>query len=135
MSRGLDRPSARMTWAGVVCIAAVGLIHLVEMPEYFEYAAYLGLLFLANGIASVAAAAGIARDARWGWLLGALLAGGAFVAYIWSRSVGLPHLPDDDTEWLEPLGIAALVLEAGFVTLAVSVLTSPAAARRRAPVT
>jgi len=55
-----------------------------------------GLLFLANGI-------------------GALVAGGAFLAYVLSRTVGLPGLPVEPDAWLEPLGGASLVAEAVFL--------------------
>ena len=127
------RGPAATKWTGMALIAVVGIIHLIEMPEHFEEAAYLGLLFLANGAGAAAAAAGIARDARWGWLLGVAVASGAFMAYVWSRAVGLPGLDADEAEWLEPLGLTSLVAEVLFVALAVTVLTGRGApAPRRA---
>ena len=62
------------------------------------------------------AAVGIYRDrADWGWLLGALVAGGAFLGYVISRTVGLPGLPAEPDAWLEPLGVAAVVAEMVFL--------------------
>ena len=102
--------------AGIVLIAVVGLIHLIEAPEYFETAAYVGLLFLANGIGAAISAYGIYRGAGWGWALGVLVAVGAFVAYILSRTVGLPGATGLAQEsFFEPLGLVSLSVEALFV--------------------
>src|SRR5215216_1114687 len=106
----------KLVWAGVLLIAALGLIHLVEAPDELEEATYLGLLFLANFGGAVVAAIGIYRNHRWGWLLGVMLAGGAFVGYVLSRTVGLPGLEVEE-EWLEPLGLVALLVEGLFVGL------------------
>ena len=105
------------TWAGIVLIILVGLIHVVDAPDSFSEAAYKGLLFAANGLLGAALAAfGIYRGRRWGWSLGALVAAGAFVGYVVSRTVGLPALGVDDA-WLEPLGVLSFVAEALFVGL------------------
>ena len=105
----------KLVWAGALLIAALGLIHLVEAPDELEEATYLGLLFLANFGGAVVAAIGIYRNYRWGWLFGVMLAGGSFVGYVVSRTMGLPGLPVE--EWLQPLGVLALLVEALFVGL------------------
>ena len=46
----------------------------------------------------------------------ALVAAGAFVGYVVSRTIGLPGLGVDDA-WFEPLGVLSLVAEALFVGL------------------
>jgi hypothetical protein len=110
------RTARNVARAGIVLIAVVGLIHLIEAPEYFETAAYVGLLFLANGIGAAVSAYGIYRDAGWGWTLGVLVAGGAFVAYILSRTVGLPGAPGLAQEgFFEPLGLVSLSVEVLFL--------------------
>ena len=64
------------------------------------------------------AAIGIYRNRRTlGWLLGLLVAGGAIVAYVASRTVGLPGLPAEPDAWLEPAGVASLMCEAFFCVL------------------
>jgi hypothetical protein len=74
------------------------------------------VLFIGNGIGSLVAAIGILRERRaMGWLLGALVAGGAVAAYIASRTVGLPGLPAEPENWLEPMGVVSLVCEAAFL--------------------
>jgi hypothetical protein len=109
----------KLLWAGILLIAVVGLIHLIESPEHFEAATYLGLLFLANFAGAAVAAYGIYKRLGWGWALGALVAGGAFVMYIVSRTVGLPSLTE--AELFEPMGVASLVVEGLFVGLYLAV--------------
>jgi len=114
----------KLAWAGASLIAAVGLMHLLKAPEELEEATYLGLLFLANFGGAVVAAIGIYRGHKWGWGLGALLAGGAFAGYVISRTIGLPGMPVE--EWLEPLGVISLLVEGLFVGLGLAIVTRPA---------
>jgi hypothetical protein len=102
--------------AAVALILVTGAIHFIDAPGSFGDATYKGVLFLANGIAALVAAYGIYRNERiWGWWLGLLVAGGALVSYVISRTIGLPGLEPD--VWLEPLGILSLLVEAAFVVL------------------
>ncbi|HYL54967.1 MAG TPA: hypothetical protein VEU73_05265 [Gemmatimonadales bacterium] len=102
--------------AGIALILVTGAIHFIDAPSSFGDATYKGLLFLANGIAAIVAAVGIYRgERRWGWGLGALVAGGALVSYVISRTLGLPGLASD--VWLEPLGILSLMVESAFIVL------------------
>ena len=118
----------KLAWAGASLIAAVGLIHLLEAPEVLEEATYLGLLFLANFSGTVVAAIGIYRNHRWGWLLGVVLAGGSFVGYVASCTVGLPGLEVE--EWLQPLGLLSLLIEGLFMGLYLAILVRPATMAR-----
>ena len=105
--------------AEVVLILLTGLIHLLDASESLEESTTLGILFYANFAGAVVAAIGILMGRTWGWTLGALVAGGAFVGYIISRTVGIFGLPPE--EWLEPLGVASLIVEGLFVALFVKV--------------
>jgi hypothetical protein len=107
--------SSSLKAVAVLAIVATGLIHLVTARESFGEATYKGVLFVANGVGALVAAVGVSRDRDWGWLLGALVAGGAFVGYVLSRTVGLPGLPAEPDAWLEPLGVASLITEAVFL--------------------
>lgn len=120
-------------WAGITLIVMTGIIHFVEAPDNFADAAYKGSLFVLNGMGALIAALGIYRGSRtWGWSLGLLVAGGAFVMYIVSRTVGLPGLEIDDN-WLELSGVVSMIVELLYMMLYAYVMTqSPALPRRRA---
>jgi len=113
-------------WAGAYLISFVGLVHLLESGEHFTYAAYLGALFLANFVLSAVAAVGIVwTGGRWAWLLGVAVAGGAFVALLWSRTFGLPGFPGGVGQWFNFLAWMAVAFELPFLAVAALVLTSP----------
>ena len=103
--------------AAIVLIVVVGLTHLIGAPQHFRVAPYIGVGFVANFIGALVATVGIYRDAMWGWLLGALVAGGALVMYVVSRSVGLPGFEHAVGRWSGPLGILSLVVEALFIII------------------
>ena len=113
--------------AGAALISSVGLIHLLVTPEYYAFAPYLGLLMLANLAGSIVSAVGIYHGRVCGWWLGIVMAAGAFLAYVESRTLGLPGLPSWEP-FTEPPGLFSLVVEAIFVGLAAYVLSR----RRRA---
>jgi hypothetical protein len=103
--------------AAIVLIVVVGLIHLIGAPQHYRVAPYVGVGFVANFIGALVAAVGIYRDALWGWLLGALVAGGALVMYLVSRSVGLPGFEHAVGRWSGPLGILSSVVEVLFLAV------------------
>lgn len=112
-------------------LAAVGVIHLVLSPEYFSEQAYIGVLFVAGGLFLCALAVALWRvDNVPSWLLGALTMAGMGIAFVLSRTTGLPGLKE--SEW-ELSGVVALVLEAGFVAAAIAALSPRRAAARTAP--
>ncbi len=92
--------------AGAVLISLVGLIHLFVTPEYYGFATYLELIY---------------GGRIWGWILGAVMAGGAFLGYIESRTLGLRGLPSWEP-FTEPPGLISLIVEAIFVGAAAYVL-------------
>ena len=116
----MNNNSKFVTWAGIILMALTAIIHFYDAPDALSEIAYKGILFILNGVGALIAAYGILRGASWGWLLGLLIAGGAIVGYVISRTVGMPGLPPDP--WLEPLGVLSLVVEGLFVLLAVYAL-------------
>jgi hypothetical protein len=103
--------------AAIVLIVVVGLIHLIGAPQHYRVAPYIGVGFVANLIGALVAAVGIDRDALWGWILGALVAGGALGMYLISRSVGLPGFEHAVGRWSGPLGILSSVVEVLFLAV------------------
>lgn len=106
--------SKTLIWTGVLLILGTGLIHLVRTPHKFEEATYVGVLFMLNAIGSAISALGIYLQRAWAWHLGALIAAGAFVSFILSRTVGLPIMGEE--EW-NIIGILSLIVEGGFVLI------------------
>ncbi len=114
----MTTPSPTVKWLAIAALLGTGLIHLLEARDSFGDATYKGLLFVANGAGALVAAFGVYRNQRAvGWLLGLLVAGGALLGYVASRTVGLPGLPAEPAAWLEPIGVASLVCETLFVIL------------------
>jgi hypothetical protein len=110
--------SPALKWLAIAAILGTGLIHVVEARDAFGEATYKGFLFVCHGGGALTAALGIYRGQRvLGWLLGLLVAGGAILAYVASRTIGLPGLPAEPDAWLEPIGVASLLCETLFVTL------------------
>jgi hypothetical protein len=63
-----------------------------------------------------------------GWAAGVLLGTGPFIAYIASRTIGVPGDPGDVGNWGYWVGTVSLFIEAALIMLSVSMLL---AARRR----
>ncbi len=115
--------------AGILLILAIGAIHLYLAPMHFEAATYIGVAFVINFVAALVAALGIYRGApNWGWLLGAYVAGGAFVAYLVSRAVGLAGFEEAVGNWANPWGSFALIVEGLYLAGYFSVATGVAVA-------
>jgi len=120
------RPLTLSKWLGIAAILCTGFIHIVEARDAFGEATYKGLLFVGNGVGALVAAFGMYRNQReLGWMLGLLVAGGAFLAYVASRTVGLPGLPAEPDAWFEPMGVASLVCEGLFIILFVVAQNRP----------
>jgi len=105
-----------LRWLAVFLIIEVGLTHYFSAEHAYEEAWIEGYLFVANFLGAFLAAYGIYRRKTWGWVLGFAVAGGAMLAYIWSRTTGLPGLPPE--EWIDPWGTTAFIVEGLFCLLA-----------------
>src|SRR5262249_54877894 len=102
-------------WRAVLIAAALitTATHVPITEDHFEEAPYIGVLFVLLEIAGVALAVLLARRGdRRRYLAAAAVGGLAILAYVLSRSMGLPEIGDDVGNWVEPLGIVALTAEA-----------------------
>jgi hypothetical protein len=59
-----------------------------------------------------------------GWAAAVLLGAGPFIAYVLSRSVGVPGDPGDVGNWGYWVGTVSLFIEAGLIALGVSMLAA-----------
>jgi hypothetical protein len=82
--------------------------------------------------AIVLLAAFLPRAAWTGWAAGLLLGFGPFVAYIASRSIGVPGDPGDVGNWGYWVGTVSLFVEAALMALCVSMLLAQRRASRAA---
>lgn len=114
-------PAWRSPLRGLAALALVvsGAVHLPVTPEHLMEAPYIGIAFIVLMAAcAVLAGAMLAWDSTIVWVMSCLTCGVAVVAYALTRTVALPQIGDDVGNWLEPLGVAAVLAEAATVALA-----------------
>jgi hypothetical protein len=108
--------------AALLAVVA-GLAHVPVTPEHLNEAPYIGVLFIALTIVCVVLAAAVLvwdSPIVWVALGGACLL--AVVAFVLSRTVGLPLIADDIGNWSERLGVISVLTEAGVVILSAAAL-------------
>jgi hypothetical protein len=93
-------------------LAATACIHIALVPAHLREAPYAGALFIALSTAALAVCILlVTSNHQLAWLGAAALSLTALLAYVVSRSIGLPSLADDTGDWLNPLGVAATLSE------------------------
>jgi hypothetical protein len=112
---------------GVVCLLGVGVTHVIDLPDKLEEAHYMAALFCALIAASLVLAAALAAGRHVELAVGAagVLSALTILGYVLSRTVGLPQLQDHVGMWMDPVGIASLVVETTLVVLALRVVPLP----------
>ncbi|SRR6266550_3358372 len=126
-----DPQLARRTMA-VAGLFGIALIHLLDLEGKLEETTYLGVAFIGLIVACLLVAEALLRgDDPRAWSAAGVLAGATIIGYCISRTAGLPGQPEDDLgNWLEPLGLASLLVEGVVVWLSVSRLTAHRSGRR-----
>jgi hypothetical protein len=122
--------------ASVLCMA-VGVIHIQDQGGFLGDVTptWIAVGYYLIEITSAVAALLLARQHPLGWLLALGVSAGPAVAYLLSRSVGLPGDPGDVGNWGYTLGTVSLVVEGTLFLLCVYVLTRQPSTVRRAPAT
>lgn len=129
--RSRTRDATLLRGAGIATLLASAAFHIPVIAPHLHEAPYIGVLFIALTVACVALAVALAmRDSAPTWATAAAVTALAVIAYILSRTVGLPEIGDDIGNWTEPLGVASITAETLTVILAVAALAL--APRRRA---
>ena len=106
-------------WGASLLLLVAAGTHVPLVSEHLEEAPYVGVLFLALILACTGLAVLVlVHDSHTVWLLSASVCLLAAVAFLASRTVGLPQLADDVGHWTEPMGFPALVSETSVVALA-----------------
>lgn len=106
----------------IAALVAAG-VHVPVIAPHLDEAPYMGVLFVVLVVAcTVLAVAVLVRDAAAVYALALLTCGLAVVGYVATRLIAFPMLADDVGNWLEPLGVAAVVAELVVVGCAVAAL-------------
>ena len=109
MSQALGSP---LRWVAATLLLVTAAVHLPLVPEHLEEAPYAGLLFALLATACIALAVWLVlRDTPTAWEVSGTVALLALVAFLTSRTIGLPQLGDDVGNWSEPLGFPAVLAE------------------------
>jgi hypothetical protein len=116
---GSERAVVRLPVAATALVAAAA--HVPVTGEHLREAPYIGVLFIALEVALVVLAGLVlVSSARLVWWAAAVVPALAVVAYVVSRTVGLPQIGDDVGNWTEPLGVVSVVAETLMVLLVVA---------------
>ncbi|MEO5679990.1 MAG: hypothetical protein ABIS47_10010 [Acidimicrobiales bacterium] len=110
--------------AAVIGLLGIALIHLLDLQSKIHETPYLAVAYVVLIAAALASAALLVHaDDRRAWVAATAIAVATFAAYAANRTVGMPSATDDIGNWLEPIGLASLFVEAvtaavGFYALA-----------------
>jgi hypothetical protein len=111
----------RWPLAGLSAISAAA--HLPVLSDHFHEVPYIGVEFIVLIVACLLiAVAAPAWDTAALYAVAAITCALAVAAYVMTRAVTLPGLADDVGDWLEPLGVVAILAEAATVAVAVCAL-------------
>jgi hypothetical protein len=115
------RTTLRSPWRIPAAAAAVvtTAIHVSQFGSTWQENAFAGTGFAALAVVCAAGAVALAvRDTLVTWLAMAGACAAAAAGYVFSRTIGLPGMPDDIGNWTEPAGIAAITSQAIVVAAA-----------------
>jgi hypothetical protein len=102
-----------------VGLAGIALIHLLDSLGKFQETPYMGWMYVGLIVACLAAAGALLRaNLREAWLAAVALPAAAIAGFTLTRTVGLPQAHEDVGNWSEPLGLAALFVEAAVIAVA-----------------
>jgi hypothetical protein len=121
--------------AAAVGLITAGVIHALEIQGQLSGAVWLTVGFCLLAVAAPLSGLWLLiQPAVPSWLFAGLVGLSSAAGYVLTRSVAVPGDPGDQGNWLEPLGLAALIIEPIVLFLAVVALASlRRAARRAAP--
>ena len=112
-----------LRWPAAALLVVTAATHIPLVPHHLEEAPYVGVLFAALSAVSLLLAALVCLcDTPAVWAATGVVTAAAVVAFVLSRTVGLPQLADDIGNWSEPLGFPALLAEVAAAAVALVAL-------------
>ena len=122
-----------LRWPALLLLMVNAAIHGYLAPMHLIEAPYIGTLFIALSAACIVLAGLLSfLDNVLVWAATGAMSLLALVAFLVSRTIGLPQIRDDIGNWTDPLGYPNMVVEILTITVALVVLRSwrqPAPAR------
>jgi hypothetical protein len=106
---------------GAALCVVVAAVHVIDQGGIIgsKEPGYVALgYWVLEVVALLIAAPMVLTRSRWTWFVAAGVAAGPFVGYALSRGPGLPDYTDDKGNWIEPLGVISLLVEAVLFMLA-----------------
>ena len=103
---------------GALGVFGIALVHILDAAGTYHSTRWIFWAYMALIVAAVPVTLLLLHwSSPLAWALAAGLAIGPFVAYLWSRSIGLPGDRPDIGNWLCTLGMVALFIEASLLAL------------------
>ena len=124
--RASDAPEVAVRLVGSLLAFAIAAVHVADQGGMTSLAspAWIGWGYRLIEVGAVLTALMllVARPPWLGWAAGVLLGVGPFIAYVTSRTVGLPGDSEDVGNWGYWVGTVSLVVEAALVVLSIGML-------------
>jgi hypothetical protein len=131
LNRSVPSADPAVRASAAIGLITVGVIHALEIQGQLSGAVWLTTgFFLLAVVAPVAGLWLLVYPSPGAWQFGGLTSAAALGGYILTRSVPVPGDTGDRGNWLEPLGLAAIITEGVIVILVISVLASVYSAAR-----
>jgi hypothetical protein len=106
-------------WCASFLLLVAAGTHIPLIRAHLQEAPYVGWLFIAlSAVCIVLAVVIVFVDNPGVWIISGAVCLAAVVAFLASRTIGLPEIRDDVGDWTEPLGIPAMASEVLMVVLA-----------------
>jgi hypothetical protein len=122
-----------LRWPAALFLLVNAGIHLYLTPMHLVEAPYIGFSFIALSAACIVLAGLLLfRDAPIVWIACGLVSLLGLVAFLLSRTIGLPQIQDDVGNWSDPLGYPTIVVETLTVITAAATRTRSMSAGRAA---
>jgi MFS superfamily sulfate permease-like transporter len=122
-------PVGRRVAAALLLVT--GGAHVPLIREHLHEAPYIGWGFVLLSLTCLVLATWLwLSDSTTAWLLSGVVCTAALLAFVASRTIGLPQIGDDVGNWTEPMGFPAVASEALVAILAITRLRSRTSTQR-----
>jgi hypothetical protein len=112
-------------WPAALFLLVNAAIHLYLAPMHLIEAPYIGALFIALSTACIVLAVLLSLlDNILVWVTAGTMSLLALMAFLISRTVGLPQISDDIGNWTDPLGYPNMAVEVLTIIVTTAVLRS-----------